>query len=146
MKKTIITAIKLTLAVALLSACITACTTAKVTPATPTTPATTNYIVDPRLTTTLTTIGDVNKATAPVNPFAPLIDIGLGAAALIASWVAKRKNDQAAQSSLLLKTVIQAVDAIDQQPIKDAIQAHAVRVGSEVQLNQVVKKVSSGLV
>jgi len=127
------------------------CTTQKITPtkpATPTAPATpaiTNFIVDPRLESALGTIGEINKVSAPVNPFSGLVDIGLGAAALIAAWVAKRKNDANAQNALLLKTVVQAVDGLDQQPVKDAIQAHAARVGVEGQLNQVVKSVGSGL-
>jgi hypothetical protein len=136
---------------ALLLALVIGCTTQKITPAKPATPtspavpAVTNWIVDPRLDATLGTIGDINKATAPVNPFAPLVDIGLGAAALVAAWVAKRKNDANAQNALLLKTVVQAVDGLDQQPVKDAIQAHAARVGVEGELNQVVKSVGSGL-
>lgn len=127
------------------------CTTQKITPAKPATPtspavpAVTNYIVDPRLDNTLATIGAVNTATAPVNPFSPVVNIALGTAAALAAWFAKRKNDQAAQSALLTKTMIQAVDALDQQPVKDAIQAHAVRVGVEGELNQVVKGVGSGL-
>jgi len=139
------------LGLAFLLALIIGCTTEKVTPAkpatptSPATPAVTNWIVDPRFDTTLTTIGGVNQATAPVNPFAPAVTIALGAAAALASWFAKRKNDQAATSALLTKTVVQAVDALDQQPVKDAIQAHATRVGVEGALNQVVKQVGSGL-
>lgn len=135
----------------LLLAMVVGCATEKITPAKPATPtspavpAITNYVVDPRLESALGTIGEINKASAPLNPFAGLVDIGLGAAALIAAWVAKRKNDANTQNALLLKTVVQAVDGLDQQPVKDAIQAHAARVGVEGQLNQVVKSVGSGL-
>lgn len=93
----------------------------------------------------MTTAGAINAATSPVNPFSGLIDIGLGAIALGASWFAKRKNDQLNSKTVLLKTVVQSVDAIDQKNVKDAIQAHAVKVGVEGELSQFVKQVGSGM-
>tara|TARA_R110000868_G_scaffold341505_2_gene602368 strand:+ start:1145 stop:1582 length:438 start_codon:yes stop_codon:yes gene_type:complete len=126
------------------------CTTQKITPAKPATPtepatpAVTNYIVDPRLDSTLGTIGEINKATAPINPFSPLVDIGLGAAALIAAWVAKRKNDQAAQSALLFKTVVQGVENAANPTVKAAIQAHAGVIGVEGELGTAVQKINNG--
>lgn len=133
------------IAVTIVALMLVGCTSPQVTQNPSTGQNQTNYVVDPKLTTTLETIGAINDATKPVNPFSGLVEIGLGATALIAAWFAKRKNDQAAASALLTKTVVQAVDAINQQPVKDAIQAHAVRVGVEGELNQVVKKVGSGL-
>ncbi len=123
------------------------CTVARVTPANPATgqPATTNYVVDPKLTQGLATAGAVNDATRPVNPFAPVVDIGLGAVAAIAAWVAKKKNDAAAASTLLAKTIVQSIDAQDNQATKDAISVHAAKIGVEGELNSFVQKVGSGL-
>lgn len=135
----------------LLFAAIVGCTTQKITPAkpatdtSPATPAITNYIVDPRLDNTLTTIGAINKATAPVNPFSPLVDIALGAATLVAGWIAKRKNDQANQSALLFKTVVQGVENAANPAVKAAIQAHAGIIGVEGELGTAVQKINNGL-
>lgn len=137
---------KTILALLTLSAILIGCTATKVTETAPGSGQyTTNVVVDPKLETALTTAGSINAATAPVNPFSGLIDIGLGAIALGASWFAKRKNDQLNSKTVLLKTVVQSVDAIDQKNVKDAIQAHAVKVGVEGELSQFVKQVGSGM-
>jgi len=138
------------LGLAFLLALIIGCTTEKVTPAkpatptSPATPAVTNWIVDPRLDATLTTVGAVNQATAPVNPFSPVVTIALGAAAALASWFAKRKNDQAAQSELLFKTVVQGVENAANPAVKAAIQAHAGIIGVEGELGTAVQKINNG--
>lgn len=106
----------------------------------------TNQVVDPKLTTGIVIAKATNQATAPVNPFAALIDIGLGALAVGAGWVAKRKNDKASANELLLKTVIQAIDALDDQKVKDAVQSHAVKIGVEGELNTAVQKVGVGAI
>lgn len=139
MKKNII-------ALTILAVLIVGCTVARVTPADPVagTPATTNYIVDPKLTQGLATAGAINAATAPVNPAYPLVEIGLGAIAAAAAWFAKRKNDQLAAQTLLTKTVVQSIDAQDNQTVKDAISAHAGKIGVEGELNTFVQKVGSG--
>lgn len=126
------------------------CTTQKITPAKPATPtspaepAVTNYIVDPRFDSALTTIGAVNTATAPVNPFSPVVEIALGAAAALAAWFAKRKNDQAAESALLFKTVVQGVENAANPDVKAAIQAHAGIIGVEGELGTAVQKINNG--
>lgn len=107
--------------------------------------ASTNHIVDPKLATALAAARASNAATAPINPYSPLLEIGLGLAAAGAGWYAKRKNDAAAANALLTKTIIQAIDTLDDSKIKDAIQVHAVKVGVEGELNQTVKQVGSGL-
>ena len=124
------------------------CTVARVTPADPVTgtPASTNYVTDPKVTQGLATAGAINDATRPVNPFAPLVDIALGTAAALAAWIARRKNDQLAAQTALTKTIVLAVDAQDNQATKDAIQAHAVKLGVEGQLNTFVQKVGSGAI
>ncbi len=124
---------------------VSGCTVPQVTQA-PDGTTSTNYVVDPRFETGILTGRAVNTATAPVNPYSPIVEIGLGAAAAIAAWFAKRKNDQASGSMAQLKTVIQAVDALDDVKIKEAIQAHAVRVGTETELSKTVKGVGSGLI
>lgn len=106
----------------------------------------TNYVADPKLIAGIEVAKGINAATAPVNPFAGLIEIGLGAVAVGAGWVAKRKNDKAAANELLLKTVIQALDSLDDANVKTTIQAHASRIGVEGELNTVVKKVGSGAI
>jgi hypothetical protein len=104
----------------------------------------TNAVVDARLVAAVIAAKAANAATAPVNPFSGLIELGLGAVAVGAGWVAKRKNDKAAANALLLKTVIQAIDALDSSSVKDAIQSHAVKIGVEGELNTVVKQVNAG--
>lgn len=122
------------------------CTTARVTESPPGSGNySTNYVVDPRLEAGLVTAGAVNAATAPVNPFSPLVEIGLGAVAAAATWFAKRKNDQATQANSLLKVVVQGVENSDNADAKKAIQAHAVNVGAEGALNSAVAKINSGL-
>lgn len=134
------------LILSILAFVIVGCTVAKVTPADPVagTPASTNYVTDPKVTQGLATAGAINEATRPVNPFAPLVDIALGTAAALAAWIAKRKNDQLAAQTLLTKTVVQSIDAQDNQAVKDAISAHAAKIGVESELNTFVKKVGSG--
>lgn len=129
-----------------LSVVIIGCTTTK---RTETPPGSGNYqtnaIVDPRFESTISTIGAVNSATAGVNPFSPLISIGLGAATAIATWFAKRKNDQAAQSNLLLRTVVQGVEQSGSSEVKSAIEKHASRIGVEGSLGPTVAKINAGL-
>lgn len=64
-------------------------------------PSATNppYIPNTNATTAVAIGQAANAATAPVNPYAPLVDIGLVAATAIAAWIAKRKNDQAQASA-----------------------------------------------
>jgi hypothetical protein len=122
------------------------CTTTKVTEEPPGSGQfSTNHVVDPKLTTGLQTVGAVNEATRAVNPFAPLVDIGLAAALAIAAFVAKRKNDQASQAKLLLKTVIQGVETADNQEVKAVIEKHAVNVGVEGKLSGAVARVNAGV-
>lgn len=106
----------------------------------------TNHVVDPRLETGITAARAGNAASAPFNPFASLVDVALSAVTAGALWVAKRKNDKSAADQLLLKTVIQAIDALDDTKVKEAIQGHATRVGVEGELQTAVKKVGSGII
>lgn len=141
MKKT-----KVILALATVAIILAACTTTKVSENPPGSGNySTNVIVDPRLSGTIDTIKAVNDATAGVNPWNVPINLGLGLVASIAAWVAKKKNDDLANKALLLKTLIQSVDAQDNQGVKDAIQNHATKIGVEGELNQVVKQVGSGI-
>ena len=135
---------KILISVLALGLLITACTTAKVTPANPTTgaPASTNYVVNPKLTSTLDTVGSVVDVTAPVDPYAGLIKLGLGAIAAGATWFAARKNSQAAQSALLTKTVIQGVEASGNADVKAAIEKHATLVGVQGALSDAVYTVT----
>ena len=102
--------------------------------------------VDPRLIHGLAIGSATNAASAPVNPAAPWVELGLGAVAAGAAWVAKRKNDKAAANEQLLKVIVQAIDQLDDSKVKEAVQTHATRVGVEGDLNTVVKKVGSGAI
>jgi len=106
----------------------------------------TNEIVDPNLSAGLLIARGANAASAPTNPAAPLIELALLATTVGAGWVAKRKNDKAAANQLLLKTVIQAIDSLDDQKVKEAVQSHASRVGVEGELYTAVQKVGSGAI
>lgn len=123
---------------------ITGCTTPQVV-TNPDGSISTNHVVDPKVLAALAAAEAANAATAPVNPFTLPIQLGLGSAAALLAWFAKYKNDKAAASQLLLKTVINAVDALDDQKVKDSIQAHAISVGTEEKLNTEVQRVGSGL-
>ena len=105
---------------------------------------TNDYVVDPRLVTALETAKATNTATAPLNPYSPVVDIALLAATSIAGWFAKRKNDEAAANKKLLTTVVQGVEQADNAQVKTAIRDHAVRVGVEGDLNTAVAKITSG--
>jgi hypothetical protein len=105
------------------------------------------HSVDPRLSTAIDTGRAVNAATAPMNPYSPLVEIGLGLTAALAGWVAKRKNDKAAANELLAKTLVQAINNLDDDKaeiVKPAIKDHAVSLGVEGDLSQFVKRVESG--
>ena len=106
---------------------------------------TTNTIVSPKLEAVLTTAGAVNTATAPVNPFSPLITIGLAAITAGASWFAKYKNDKANSSALLLRTVVQGVENSGSAEAKKAIETHAINLGVEGDLGQTVRHINSGV-
>jgi len=133
------------LSILVLSAVLIGCTSTKVSETPPGSGNySTNYVVDPRLVTAIETAKAVNDATKPVNPFSGAVEIGLGAVAALAAWFAKRKNDQANQQALLLKTVVQGVENAGNAEVKAAIQKHAVNVGVEGKLGDAVSKVNSG--
>lgn len=136
---------KLLISLAVTALLVTGCTTPQVAETPPGSGNySTNYITDPKLTAALTTIGAVNAATAPVNPYSPLVEIGLGAAALMASWFAKRKNDQAATSAALLKATVIGVEDAAHPETKKAIQESASRLGVEGELGTFVRSVNGG--
>lgn len=132
--------------ISVLAICFAGCTTTKVTETPPGSGNfQTNSAVDPKFTSTLETIGAINEASKPVNPFSGLVSIGLATAAAIATWVAKRKNDQNAQTSQLLKVVVQGVEQADNAEVKSTIQNHAVNIGVEGKLNDTVSKINKGV-
>lgn len=102
------------------------------------------HIPDPKLTTGLEAAKAANTASAPFNPLAYWIELGLSAVTAGSIWVAKRKNDKASANALLLKTVIDAVNQIGDENAKGIIKAHATAEGVERQLNVAVRKVESG--
>ena len=53
------------------------------------------YIPNTNVTTGVTVGQGVNAVTAPVNPYSGAVEIGLGLAAAIAAYIAKKKNDDA---------------------------------------------------
>lgn len=106
----------------------------------------TKHVVDPSLSNGLLAARAANAASTPFNPFAYLGEVVLAATTVGAGWVAKRKNDSAAANELLLKTVIQAIDSLDDQKVKDAVQSHASKIGVEGELNTTVQRVGSGLI
>lgn len=110
---------------------------------------TTNHVVDPNLTTGITIARASNAASAPFNPYSPLVEIGLGLVAAGAGWYAKRKNDAAGANELLIKTLVQAINQLsesDAATIKPLVQDHAKTIGVEGDLNTFVKRVESGLI
>lgn len=94
-------------------------------------------VVDPRLEAAIAAIRAGNAATAPVNPWASLIDYFLVGVSGIATLIAARKN-------ALLKTVIKGVenagDAAD--PVKASIRNLATATGQEGALGRIVQKIT----
>ena len=126
------------LALAALVIVLAGCTTAKVAETPPGSGHyTTNVVVDPKLEAALTTIGSVNAATTPVNPFSGLITIGLAAITAGASWFAKRKNDA-------LNATIAGVEKAGTPEVKKAIMNEAISAGVEASLNKSVQNVTGG--
>lgn len=95
----------------------------------------TNTIVDPRVTTTLETIGAVNEATKTVNPLSPFVTIAIAAAGAIAAEIARRKN-------AALTAVIAGVERAGSPEVKKTIQSKALSAGVEKTLNAAVRKVT----
>jgi len=73
------------------------------------------YLPNTNVTTGVAIGQGVNAVTAPVNPYAPFLDLGLGLAAAIATLIAKRKNDALSQ----LATSVVAQGASVAQAVTD---------------------------
>jgi hypothetical protein len=138
--------LKYIISVAAIGIILLGCTTAKVSENPPGSGNyKTNYVTDPRVTSTIDTIAAVNDATKAANPFSGVVSIGLATAAALASWIAKRKNDSLTNVSGQLQAVVQGIEmAPSNQEVKDAIQSHATRMGVEGELSKTVLKVNSG--
>lgn len=111
----------------------------------------TNMVVDPKLTSGIEIGGAINTATAPVNPFWPVVSAGLAAIAAVATAVAKVQNTQKSNAVLQkenvtaqLRSVVIAVDDLDDAKVKQAIQAQAINDGTEASLRSTVKSVGVG--
>jgi hypothetical protein len=104
------------------------------------------FVPDPRIADGVNVVRATNTASAPFNPFAYWIELGLSAVTAGSLWVAKRKNDKASADAELLKVVIQAIDALDDDKAKEVIQKHATSVGVEGRLNSRVQQVGAGLI
>lgn len=102
------------------------------------------YVPDPRLETALTAIRAGNAATAPVNPYAGLIDYFLLGIAGVASAIAARKNAQASKTSALLSTVIRGVENAGEKAadVKSSIRTLATATGQEGALGVLVQKIT----
>lgn len=123
---------------ALLCVSLAACTTTKVVEEPPGSGNySTNVVLDPKFTNAVGTIGAVNDATAPINPFHGLISIGLGAVAAGAAWWAKYKNTRRQ-----LETVIAGVESVGGAAVKTAIHNQAVADKIEGSLSKTVKQVT----
>jgi hypothetical protein len=117
------------------------CTTTRVNTDPVTGASVTNSIVDPRFSEGINVARGINAATAPVSPWAGLIDYALVAALATASWIAKKKNDDRNKQATLLKTVVQAVEATNNADVKEAISNHAVNMGVQGELHSEVQKI-----
>jgi PBP1b-binding outer membrane lipoprotein LpoB len=106
-----------------------------------TTEVTTNYVVDPAFITTIETIREVNRATAPVNPFSTTLELLLMAALAATGVYAKIKTKRLNRSDQLLTTVIQGVElaSSEERPAKQVIQSQAITKGLESELYQKVQ-------
>lgn len=143
---------KYLLMIPLLVIAVIGCTTLRDTPVyTEVPPGSGNYVtstvpitvIDPKFEGTIAGIRATNEASRPVNPWAGLIDYGLGAALLIAAEIARRKNAKANQAQTLLATVIQGVEnAPSPDNVKTSIKNVATLKGVETDLGAVVAKIT----
>lgn len=92
---------------------------------------------DPRFTQVTDTIGAVNTATSPINPWHGLVTIGLAAATAIAEWNRRRKQ-------AVIDAVVSGVEVSGSTEAKQAIQKAALAQGVEATLNKTVQRVTGG--
>lgn len=82
------------------------------------------YIPNTNVTTGIGVAQGVNAVTAPLNPYSPLVDIGLTTGLAVAAWFAKRKNDQLAASTAVTNQL--AASVVAQGPtVAQAVLDHA---------------------
>lgn len=93
-------------------------------PAQPAVPPNVPYLANTNVAPILDALRAANAATAPANPYSFPIEIGLGAGAALAAWLAKRKNDQYAAAQA---TATQLAASVAAQPptVQQAILDHA---------------------
>jgi len=96
------------IAVTLIALIVTACTVPQVV-SNPDGTTSTNQVVDPKLTNSLSVAQGVNTATAPLNPFSGLIDLGLGLTTAVASFIAAKKNSDAAKQKKAADALAEAI-------------------------------------
>lgn len=110
----------------------------RVVPASPSFPnglMTTNYVVSPKVSSFLNTVGEVNNALP--TPYQGPVNGLLGLVSGVLGWIAYRKNRQADAAS----SVVRAVESLPASTsIKQVIQARAIRDGTEPVLNQIVRE------
>jgi len=98
----------------------------------------TNTIVNPKITAGIETALAANAATAPVNPYAPLIQGGLVALSSVLGVFATWANNRRKENSTALKTVVAGVEQGGDQNTKKAIYTIATANGSQPLIESVV--------
>lgn len=105
----------------------------------------TNLVVDPRVTQGIETAKAVNALTAPMNPYAPVINTGLGLATVIATAWGSIATFFSRRNKKLLTTVVLGVEkAPSAEGVKSSIEAQSADAGVKLQLDSVVQKIISG--
>jgi hypothetical protein len=106
------------------------------------------FVPNNSVTSAVNTIGSLNSATAPLNPYSGLVSLGLGLTTVIAGGIAAWQNKKASGLGSQLTAVIQGVESATSQPtvtadsVKQSIQSHATAAGVQPALAQNVLKVT----
>jgi hypothetical protein len=95
---------------------------------------TNGYTVSAGASNALATIGAVNTATAPLDPYTGLVGSILALAAGGLGWIAKIKTAQAQSSGSVAQTLITAIEGLPPTVaplVKTAVQTQSLRMGTQ---------------
>lgn len=106
------------------------------------------YVVSSAVSNTLATVGTVVTATAPIDPYSGILELGLGLLSAGLGYYAKVKSTQAANNLSAAATVITAVEGLAPaaaEGVKAAVTAKSNQMGTTAATSAVVAAVTQNL-
>jgi hypothetical protein len=106
------------------------------------------YTVAQAVTNDLATAQAVVSATAPVNPYAGIIEGVLGAAAAGLAWFARLKTQQAASHLSVAQTIIAGIENAEPAAaaiVKASVTSTALAQGTSTKVNNIVQAATKAL-